>query len=450
MDRRPYAKIQLVLELKGWRSTGGDYGMMNWSTDMPRWKQILFGLLIAIALATLFTATATYTFLSGLGPGVDDEDALVAMEIPEPEPDSRVHILILGLDDPLGQGSSTNPTRSDTMILATFDPLTNQSNLVFIPRDTRVRIPERPSREKINHAHAYGGVGRAIETVKDFLDVPIHYYVRVDFKAFKEIIDVIGGVTIEVSTHMKYEDPTQDLYIDIPPGTHLMDGEMALKFVRYRNGSDIDRIGRQQQFLNSLVSQMLKVENVVRIPSLAERVSANVDTNMQPSRIIGMARSVASLVAEDFDMHMIPGRADYIDGISYWIADEEETRALVEREVLGLVRDSEDPVSVAVYNGGGVSGAAAEVADRIEVLGYEVVRVEDADDIGDSRYEHTRVVSHSSSDADEIFVRTLKVLLGEDSEVSLFRGDRQASETGQDSTEDLSLYIGADYQGLVR
>ncbi len=423
---------------------------MNREIGMARWKQVLIGLAIALGFVALFVTTATYTFLSGLSPGGEEGETLVAMEIPEPEPDSRIHILILGLDDPLGQGGAARSTRSDTMILATFDPLLKEANLVFIPRDTRVRIPERPTPEKINHAHAYGGIGRAIETVTDFLDVPVHYYVRVDFQAFVDVIDLIDGVTIEVERRMHYEDPTQDLYIDIPPGTHVMDGEMALKFVRYRNGSDIDRIGRQQEFLGRLLAELLQVENVVRLPALAERVSANVDTNMQPTRILGLARSFTALSKEDIGMHMVPGEARFIDGISYWIADEAETGHLVDEVILGITHVAENPLHVAVYNGGGIPGAAGEVAGRIESLGYEVVHVGDAPDVGDDRYRETRVVSHEPDGADKVLVRTLKILLGADSGVALYRGERGDSDEEDAGTEDISVYVGADYRGITR
>lgn len=419
----------------------------------PRWQKILIGIALAIVFVGLFTVTAAYTFLSGLGPGVADEETLGAMEIPEPEPDSRIHILVLGLDDPLGDGATQNPTRSDTMILATFDPLTREGNLVFIPRDTRVHIPERPTMEKINHAHAYGGVGRAIETVKDFLDVPVHYYVRIDFQAFVEIIDVIGGVEMEVERRMTYEDPTQDLYIDIPAGTHQMDGETALKYVRYRNGSDIDRIGRQKQFLERLLAELFSVANVIRIPALAERISANVDTNMQPSRMVSLARAASGMSQEDFDMHMIPGTADYIGGVSYWLHDDAATRELVEREILGISHSGDHSIKVAVLNGGGIEGAADTLAGRISELGYEVIHVGDAPDMGADRYDESRVTSYIDGNADKVLVRTLKILMGDDASVSLYReggNDHDEESSGESPSEDLRVYVGADFEGLVR
>ncbi|MFO7941069.1 MAG: LCP family protein [Bacillota bacterium] len=425
---------------------------MNLTQTTPRWKRLLLGLILALVFVGLFAFTAAYTFLSGLGPGVEEEEALVAMEIPEPEPDSRIHVLILGLDDPQEENGRGNPTRSDTMILGTFDPLTGESSLLSIPRDTRVDIPERPSPEKINHAHAYGGVGRSIETVKDFLDVPIHYYIRVDFRAFREIIDVVGGVTIDVEEDMYYEDPTQDLYIDIPAGTQVMDGETALKYVRYRgkNGSDIARIERQQKFLKSLMEELLRVENVVRIPALAEKVATNVDTNMKPGRIVSLAKAMASVSLDDVSMTMVPGKAGYIDGVSYWMPDEGAIEDLVEGTILGISREDADGLEIAVFNGGGVPGAAEDVSERIENLGYKVVHVGEAPDMGNGRYEETRVVSRTEGMSDKILVRTLKIILGEDAGVALYRENGERPAEGETSPGDVQIYVGADYDSIVR
>ncbi|MFP4201134.1 MAG: LCP family protein [Clostridia bacterium] len=425
---------------------------MNSTQNTLRWKRVLLGLLLALLFVGLFVFTAAYTFLDGLGPGVEEEEALVAMEIPEPEPDSRIHVLILGLDDPQEKNGSGNPTRSDTMVLGTFDPLTGESNLLFIPRDTRVNIPERPYPEKINHAHAYGGVGRSIETVKEFLNIPIHYYVRVDFEAFREVIDVVGGVTIDVEKDMNYEDPTQDLHIDISAGTQRMDGETALKYVRYRgkDGSDIDRIDRQQKFLRSLLQELLKVDSVVRIPALAERVATNVDTNMKPARIVSLAKTMASVSLDDVSMEKVPGEAGYIDGISYWIPDETAIEELVEREILGISLDDRDSPEIAVYNGGGIPGAAEDVSERIEDLGYQVVHVGQAPDVGDSRYETTKVVSGTEGISDKVFVRTLKIVLGENSEVALYRENCERLDEAERLPGDLQVYVGADYEGIAR
>ncbi len=387
-------------------------------------------------------------FLLGLNP---DDGGTIAQQVPTPEPGERINVLILGVDAAQSpQPGVYVPSRSDTIMVATIDPVTSEVAMVFVPRDTRVPIAGRPTEEKIAHAHAHGGIERAIDTVSKFLDIPIHYYVRLDFSGFAEIIDSIGGVQLDVEEHMYYEDPAQDLVINIPAGQQHMDGNTALHYVRYRNGSDIDRIERQKKFLRQLVQQVLSLRTVKHLGDLATSVTAHVDTNLSPTRIVSLSRVGLGISPDDVEMEMIPGSPGYRDGISYWFPDYQETEDLIERVILGIRRPENSSVSVEVLNGGGVRGAATEVADYLERLGYEVLRVENAADMGGEKYEVTRVVSRCDDELEgKLMVRALRNHFSDDQEINLYR-DVSDHETEEDEvTADISVFVGADYRSTT-
>lgn len=390
----------------------------------------------------LFAATAVYVFLSGLS---SEEGGTIAKEIPAPAPGERIHVLVLGVDaEQPADGSAYIPPRSDTIMLATFDPVTLEASVLFIPRDTRVSIPGRPEPEKIGHAYAHGGARLAIDTVSQFLDVPIHYYVRVDFTGFANIVDAIGGVEMYVDRHLYYEDPTQDLVINIPEGVQNMDGETALHYVRYRGryGSDIDRISRQKLFLKTLMEELFSVENLLHLPELSRQISDHVDTNMSPTRIVSFVRSAMDISPEEVPLVTVPGEARYYQRISYWFADEQETESIVESLVKGLHREENAGVTVEVLNGGGISGSASTIAERLREYGYNVINIANAPDMGDERYAGTRVYDDSGDEViGQLVVRALRSVMCESAEIELFNGGEREDQDGPM----VRVYVGADF-----
>ena len=411
------------------------------------WKRIALFLGVGLALVLFFAVSSVYVFLSGLS---GENGETIAREIPAPEPGERIHILVLGVDAEHPEDSNAYiPPRSDTLFLATLDPVTLEANVVFIPRDTWAVIPGRPAPEKIGHAFAHGGAKLAIDTVSLLLDVPIHYYIRVDFAGFAGIIDTIGGVPMHIDRHMYYEDPTQNLVIDIPAGDQMMDGETALHYVRYRGlyGSDIERIARQRAFLKVVLAELLQVETVFRLPELAKQVSGHVDTNMSPSRMISFVNSAMSLSPDDVPMTMVPGDARYHERVSYWFPRTDETKIMVDTLIRGLIREENGEITVEVLNGGGLPGVAVQVADRLRAYGYDVVHVGNAPDMRDEKYEHTRIVDRSGDDsvAGELMVRAVRSFVSDESEVELYNGQEQADVEDDDDPAMISVYVGADY-----
>ncbi|MBR5913481.1 MAG: LCP family protein [Selenomonadaceae bacterium] len=249
----------------------------------------------------------------------------------------KATILIMGVDvreDDVG--------RSDTLMVATVDPHTDQTTLLSIPRDTRVRIYGYGF-DKINAAYAYGGEPLTEKTVENLLGIDIDHYVMINVRSFVKIIDAIGGVDIYVPKRMYYEDPWDDdggLIIDLYPGRQHMDGKTAVTYVRYRDEEgDIGRVKRQQQFMEACMDKVTSPEIIVHIPDIIREVMYAIDTDMSFRELLELAGTLKAAKSNGLVTDMVPGYPLYIDDVSYWIPDVEEIRFAM-AEGLGVSVDS--------------------------------------------------------------------------------------------------------------
>ena len=199
----------------------------------------------------------------------------------------NVSILFIGVDHGGARDTSVNGL-SDALILATLNKDQNSVKLLSIPRDSYVYVPERDTYTKINHAHSYGGAKASIETIENLLEVPIDYYVRINFDAFIDIIDTLNGVTVEVPYEIREMDSNDTAgAIHLLPGEQLLNGEEALAFARTRKkDSDLERGKRQQQLIGAMVDRAVSINTLFNIDALLTAVGDNMNTSMRPSDII--------------------------------------------------------------------------------------------------------------------------------------------------------------------
>jgi LCP family protein required for cell wall assembly len=198
------------------------------------------------------------------------------------------NILILGIDRRPDQGDAV---RTDTLLLLHVAPRDRRLGLLSIPRDLWVTIPGR-GEERINAAHVYGeleatgnGPARAAETVRYNLGVPVHHTLRLDFDAFRGVIDAAGGIEIDVPTAVVDDAyPTEDygtIRIEIPAGRQRMDGETALRYARSRHGSsDFDRAARQQQIFTALAKKLTRPGGWLVAPRVYRALQDAVETDL--------------------------------------------------------------------------------------------------------------------------------------------------------------------------
>ncbi|MGB7085710.1 MAG: LCP family protein [Phormidesmis sp.] len=247
-----------------------------------------------------------------------------------------VTILLMGLDearDVPGAQPGDLVGRTDTMLLARVDPEAQTLNVMSIPRDTRVEMPGYGI-EKINQANFEGGAELAVETVThNFDDVSIDRYVRVSTQAFKEIVDLVGGVEVMVPKPMKYEDKTQGLFIDLEPGLQNLNGDEAEQFARFRQDAygDIGRVQRQQTLLKALRQRLTNPSVLPKLPQILRVLQRHIDTNLTLEEMLALAGFGLNRENIDLQMVMLPGRFSDPEEYtaSYWIADQSASSDLM-------------------------------------------------------------------------------------------------------------------------
>lgn len=339
---------------------------------MKRYFKVFIAIILFFALS--FGSGFYFTYRNLLSNrNTDGEQDSVLQEA---EKNGHVNILLLGLDaGTIGADEKHNRYRSDTMMLFSLDLKDKKVNVLSIPRDTRVVLPGEGF-QKINAAMAFGGPDLAVDVVSKLLNVPVHYYVTVNYEGFKKIVDAIGGVEIEIDRRMKYDDNAGNLHIDLKPGLQVLDGEKAEQFVRFRHypEGDIARVRAQQKFLKATAKALLQPANILKIPKLIQIVQENVKTDISPVNLVKLANFARQLKEEDVETYTLPGTGQYIGGVSYFIPEEEKVKELV-----NAIFYDKNGIKVAVLNGSGYSGVANEIAKKLESMGFTVVKVANAD-----------------------------------------------------------------------
>lgn len=308
-------------------------------------------------------------------------------------------------------GKSENLT--DTIMLASYDPKTQEAALLSIPRDTFVGTSESnasPS-DKINaiynmYTNKQKGLEKLLEKVRKLTDIDVRYYVMVDTKALRALVDEIGGVTFDVPIDMKYDDNRQNLHINLKAGVQKLNGDKAEQVVRFRhnnNGTtypssygvqDIGRMKTQRAFLTALAKQTLVPANITKIPEFLDIAKQYVETNIDLNTIKDYVPYAVNFNTDNLKTDKLPGAAQYINGWSFYKADKTKTAELIKELFYTQVKTddtdgnsiSENTVSegststkldrakinVEVLNGSGSNTNLSEFVAELKSAGYRV------------------------------------------------------------------------------
>ncbi|MEA1853448.1 LCP family protein [Cytobacillus sp. FSL M8-0252] len=223
-------------------------------------------------------------------------------------------LLIIGVDDSSKRGFS-NSARSDALMVATFNKESKSIKLLSIPRDSYVQIPKLGYQDKITHAHAHGGPLTSIETVEQLLDIPIDFYLKLNFDAFIEIIDALGGVEVEVPYALSEQDSNDNAgAIQLEEGLQTLNGEEALALARTRKqDNDIMRGQRQQEIVKAMMKKAVSVDAISKYGDVIEAVGNNMETDLsfdQMKSLISYATS--SGMTPDIEMLNLKGQDMYL------------------------------------------------------------------------------------------------------------------------------------------
>ncbi|WP_080872523.1 LCP family protein [Oceanobacillus timonensis] len=248
----------------------------------------------------------------------------------------NVSMLIIGVDSNEHRDNAGS-SRSDALMLATFNKEEKSVKLVSIPRDTYTYIPELGREDKITHAHAAGGPKATIDTVENMMDIPVDYYVRVNFHAFVDVVDAIGGIDVDVPYEFEESDSMDKRdAIHLQPGEQAVDGEEALAFARTRKlDNDIERGKRQMEVVNAVADKATSLGSVFQYDDLIAAVGNNMNTNMSFKEMMTFITfATDGLNIEDFTLE----GSDYQPAGSpyYWLLDEpslEETKRMLQEHL---------------------------------------------------------------------------------------------------------------------
>lgn len=245
-----------------------------------------------------------------------------------------VRVLLVGADERPG-----DPGRGDVAMVASVDPATKQVRLLSIPRDAWTQVPGH-GWTKFNHAFAFGKEDLTRRTAERLLGVSIDHHVVVNMNGFRRMVDLLGGVTIDVEKDMKYDDPYDDppLHINLRKGRQRLDGERALHYVRYRSDGDGDagRIRRQQALLLAVVAEATRPQNLTKLPALISAAYGAVRTDLSAADLARLAAQIAPDASEySFTAATLDGTDLWVDGVSYLQLDLVDVRRQAHRVLFG-------------------------------------------------------------------------------------------------------------------
>ncbi|MFB2517384.1 LCP family protein [Lysinibacillus sp. OTC-L20] len=276
----------------------------------------------------------------------------------EPVQDN-VSILFVGVDDSDNRGQGSDHSRSDALVLATLNNKTHTIKMLSIPRDSYVYIPKVGYKDKITHAHAMGGTLTTIETVEELFDIPINYYVRMNFNAFIDVVDALGGIEAEVPYALHELDEFDKFTINLQPGLQHLNGSQALALARTRKqDSDIERGKRQQEILTSIIKKVASVKSVTKYDDVIKALGDNMKTDMTFTEMKSFL-SYLSKGAPRIDSLTLDGTDDTSTGIYYYQLNQdsvEETKEIFKNH-LGL---NEQSSSLTSGNTGTDSAASSD------------------------------------------------------------------------------------------
>ncbi len=257
----------------------------------------------------------------------DDQDIGTILEH-----SNAVYVLFLGIDKNDERDLTMGVYRTDTIALARFDFITQKVKILSIPRDTYTYVPVEDKRDKINHAYAYGslqgkGPEESIRAVNQLIGQDlVDYYFLIDMEQIPEIVDEIGGVTVDVDMDMNSGE------VVVHKGVQVLDGKHARAYIRYRKspGGDIDRIRHQQKFMLSLYRQQKAANKLLETVQLGLKYRDNIRTDLSVQQIIALGRFMNDLPQDSVEYSIIPGNAQMINGISYWVMNENKSPKIID------------------------------------------------------------------------------------------------------------------------
>ena len=354
-----------------------------------------------------------------------------------------VNILLLGMDigDPK-QVDNVSIKRTDTIMVLNYNPTNKKLNVVSIPRDTLININDRNA--KINAAYAIGGYTKIKSEAENLLNIKINYIAKIDYNAFREIIDAIGGVEMKIERNMIYDDEGQKLHINFKAGeTVNLDGKKAEEFFRWRKNNDgsgfangdLDRIENQQKFISKVVDKCTSPFILFRIPSIMSAIGDNIETNMPSTKILSYGLKFMNIKKENMTMVTAAGTPKTINGESFLIFDKNANKDIISSLSSSAVsknisvNTSKDDIRIKILNGTKISGLAAKAKSELNKAGYTKI------DTGNTELDDKSIILANDNDK-------LKTI---EEDLNIKNSDEKENKT-EYNDYDVIIILGKDFE----
>ena len=430
-------------------------------------KFILLLLLIAIIVYVINFAIQYFKHTKNMEGKEYDPLSAVALGIdPQKLKEvERLNVLILGESGIPGEDYKL----TDSIMVASYNPQTQQASLLSIPRDTYVGKKDKNTATsnylasyKINTVYRNGtNIPETIECVNNITGLNLDKYLLIDTDAIIEVVDAIGGVTFDVPIDMDYDDPAQDLHIHLKAGEQLIDGEKAEQLLRFRHNNDgtsypseygdndIGRMRTQREFIQVTAKQLLRVENVTKVLNLMDIVFKNVITNLDMETLKYYIPYIFKFNTSNIVSDTLPGTPEKCNGIWIYTADKTQTKQVIQDLFTDKIVEeekNEESTSTNTIDGENTTKESKEIT--IELLngtGDKEILTEVKEKLKEKGYVVSKSGTTSSTDKTTIINRTsqsnqkskdIKQLLGVGTITS-----------GSDNTKvDFTIIIGKDYK----
>ncbi len=282
---------------------------------------------IALICFSLIVVVGLFWLNGSLSDGVADASDI--FKVLSNDKDNRINVLVLGLEN----------TRSDTIMVVSYDIKNKTGDVISIPRDTYIERDGfvNSGNNKINSVYTVKGIEGLSEIILHITGLKIDKYVTIDYDGVRAAVDAIGGVEVDVPFHMRYTDPYADppLDINIESGLQLIKGDRAMEFLRFRKTNyagyrgyqegDLGRIEAQQGFVKAAIKKAL----TYRLPAVVKEVYPHINTDFSLTEATSLAMGCIGLSIEDVNFHTIPGYTQTRNDLSFYILDNQATKDLV-------------------------------------------------------------------------------------------------------------------------
>lgn len=367
--------------------------------------------------------------MSGLVATILGHDSSTLSKLP------RINILVIG--------QSQNLT--DTLLVCTYDPKTQDFGMLSIPRDTFVGRNKNnaTTSDKINALYQINP-NKLLSKVNEITGLDIKYYIKVDTKGFRELVDSIGGVYFDVPVDMDYDDSSQDLYIHIKAGYQLLDGNKAEQVVRFRHNNDgssysieygeqdLGRMRTQRAFITEVIKQLAKAENITKVDDFIRIASENVETNFSLWNLKDYAPYILELNLNEIKTAVLPGASEKLNSLWFYSYNKKETEKVIKEMFKTELTEEQEKnanIKINILNGTDDDTNMKNVENLLRESGYTVTSTGIT-----TSMKTTTIINRTNQD--EGISNELKEIIG----IGVI-----SNSNSSDSEVDFTIIIGSDY-----